>query len=301
MICHSRIAGRYKMVVRRTDNSIRLETAWFDNLVTNLGMNQIATTGPELCTQCYIGRSANVPAITDSQLGSIISTANSVSVPTYTFFDGDEPFWRAYKIFTFNAGNATGDVREVGVGPTPVTLFSRALVQGVEEVPITITVLSDEKLEVYYERRNYINRLDSINGFQITRGPSVFDPYAATIRASDIDVVPNIFRGHKDNDGVSFAVYEQKFLGTLYQPISGVAATGALTQVSTYIANSYYLDYDFQFDQTQGIYVSGIGTAMFHCNQGRWQALFNPYVFKPANYRMRFKVRTSWSRYVPAL
>jgi hypothetical protein len=123
--------------------------------------------------------------------------------------------------------------------------------------------------------------------------------YIATIRPSNIDVVPNIFRGYKDNDAIQFQVASQPNMGTIYEPISVGLVNGALTTVSTYVPNSHYLDYDFQYDQTQVNFVGGIRTGMFYSNQGRWQFKFTPPIVKLSNYRMRFKVRTSWARYVP--
>ncbi len=289
------------MVVRRPDDSIRLETPWFDNLITNNGMERVADT-IALTPNCYIGRSANTPAITDTQLGSIIATANSVAAPVYTFFDGEEPYWRAYKIFTFNAGNATGDIREVGCGISPTNLFSRALVQGVEEIPITITVLADEKLEVYYERRNYIDITDTISSF-LMQMDSVAVLHSARIRASDIDTVPDIFSGFGPTrfNGISFAVYQQKFLGTVYEPISSIGAGANTATAAAYTANSRFIDYTFQFEPNAAVFSGGVGSAMFTTTQSRFQMLFTPFILKTATYRLRFSLRHVWSRYVPAL
>lgn len=304
MICDVQIQGRYKLVVKRPDNSVRLQTPWFDNLITQNGMNQIGNGvggSAALATQCYIGQSANIPTINDTQLGSIVGTANSVSAPVYTFFDGVEAYWRAYKIFTFNAGNATGDIREVAVGFAPNNLFSRSLIWGVEEIPATITVLADEKLEVYYERRNYVSKFDAAAAFSIASGLTSA-PYAATIRASDIDTVPDIFSGFGPTglSGISFNTYEQKALGTVYEPISGASAAASSASVTAYVSNQHYRDYTFQFDTGVSNFSGGIGTGMFRSSQSRYQFLFTPYVQKTSEYRMRFTVRHTWSRYVPA-
>ncbi len=296
MICNTPIQGRYKLKVYRPDGSVRLETPWFDNLITNNGMNQIATL-TTLAVQCYIGRSGTTPTINDTQLGSIIATSNSVSVTTFTFYDSEEPYWRAYKVFTFNAGNATGDVREVACGVSSTNLFSRSLIQGVQEIPATITVLADEKLEVYYERRNYVSRLDRIVPFLLS-GVS----YEATIRASNIGLIPNIFSGFGAGlSGVSFSISGQKFLDTIYVPISGAASGANLFTVAPYITNSHYFDYVAQFDGAAANYSGGIGTGTFQTTQSRFKFLFTPYIPKAVGYRLRFNIRHSWSRYVPAL
>lgn len=302
VICHTQVSGQYKIVVRGPDNDIRQETPWFDNLITNNGMNQIAVgngSTPDLCTQCYIGRSGTTPAITDTQLGSLVNPASSVSVATYNLADGLEPYWRAYKIFTFDAGVATGDIREVGCGYSPTDLFSRSLIQGVMEVPTTITVLADEKLEVYYERHNYINIIDQAGSF-VMAGTTV-TPYTTTTRPSNIDVPPDLFKGHKNNDGIALQLFQQKFLGTIYDPISGVAAVSESLSAATYVTNSHYLDYTFQFAAGVANFSGGIGTAMFFNNQSRFQILFNPYIIKTDKERLRINIRLSWSRYVPAL
>lgn len=300
--CHASIQGRYKLKVYSSDGSLRLETPWFDNLITNNGMNLLAST-VDLTPNCYIGNSNTKPNISNTQLGNILHTSDSVAAPIYTFFDGDEAYWRAYKVYTFNAGNATGTIREVGVGLAPTNLFSRSLIYGVAEVPAAITVLDDEKLEVYYERRNYINKTDTFAAFNIANGPTIVTPYSATIRAANIGTVPDIFSGFGPTrlNGVTLSISGQKFLGTVYEPISGSSVVSTVVSAAAYVADSHYIDYIFQFGPTGGNYSGGVGTGTFQSTQSRFKFLFNPYIPKTAEYRLRLNVRHSWSRYVPAL
>jgi hypothetical protein len=301
VICNTYVQGKYKFKVYHADGTLKLETPWFDNLITNNGMNLLAST-ISLTPNCYIGSGTTTPSVTDTQLANILHTANSVSSPIYTFFDGDEPYWRAYKIFTFNAGNATGSIREVGVGISPTNLFSRTLVQGVEEIPITIVVLADEKLEVYYERRNYLDKSDQYSPFHMASGltNSIYD---AQIRASNIGSVPDILSGFgptRLND-VSFTLSGQKFLGTVYEPISGASVAASISSAAAYIADSHYIDYSFQFNPTVANFTDGVGTGTFQTTQSRFKFLLSPYVPKNSSYRLRFNIRHTWSRYIPAL
>lgn len=160
-----KVSGKYKAVVRGPDMEIRRETGWFDNIVTNAGVQMLlggasSTPGPaSFSVSCCVGSGNSPPTAGDTQLASFVagsrngdvisssSTRNSTVAPYYSRI---EITWR------FGMGAAAGNISEVGVANpgantiASTTLFSRALIRDAGGNPTTITVLSDEYLDITY-------------------------------------------------------------------------------------------------------------------------------------------------------
>lgn len=162
------LKGRYKMQVSK-NGIITRETGWFDNLITDLGLNTVATD--DFMRYCLVGSSNTAPQNSDTALGTLIAAvdngAYSVSLDTTNRYG----IYR--KTFTFSNGSAAGNISEVGVGHgnTGTVLFSRALVLDAQGNPTTITVQSDEDLVVVYElwvKQPTGDFTDTVNGKNIT-------------------------------------------------------------------------------------------------------------------------------------
>ncbi len=129
----------------------------------------------------------------------------------------------------------------------------------------------------------------------------IITAHSATIRVSDIDLIPDLFSGFGPTrlNGVSFTAYQQGNLATVYEPLSGISAGASLASAAAYIPNSHYIDYTFQFDISAALFANNVRSAMFTTTQSRYQMLFSPTIIKTSRDRMRFSVRHSWSRFVP--
>lgn len=154
--------GRYKMDAMRPDGRIRPLTGWFDNLITDFGLNRLGTSANNY-PDCCVGSGNTAPANSDTTLASfvaggaaIISTSGSVQ-PTSPYFGSRT------NIYQFAQGAAAGNLAEVGVGPngSGTQLWSRALILDSGGSPTTITVLSDEFLNVTYELQFYPSVVDA--------------------------------------------------------------------------------------------------------------------------------------------
>ncbi len=143
------VKGRYRIFKKR-DGHITHDTGWFDNLITNQGMDYL-TTGVLYLNACQVGTSSTAPQFTDVALGSRIAGITGFTLETT--IDSTNRYAIHKKTYTFFAGTATGNISEVGVGTagTGNVLFSRALILDSFGVPTTITVLADEDLVVIYE------------------------------------------------------------------------------------------------------------------------------------------------------
>ena len=167
-----RLAGRYKVII--TSSRGTRDYGWFDNLITDTGLDQISNvplgTGnvPYLFTQAYVGTGDTPPAFSDSSLADYLASSDVVeSTGINSYVAGSPPYWRYVRTYTFAPGTVTGVLSEVGVGYTKDTLFSRALIVDVLGRISPITVLADEGIQLVYELRSYINSGDVLQTISI--------------------------------------------------------------------------------------------------------------------------------------
>lgn len=239
------LKGRYKAVVRGPDMEVRRESAWSDNVVTNLGVQMllggatVATNNAAVYLQCSCGSGNSTPAITNTQIQSFIagtnnsianSTArNSTVLPYYVMHTWA---WR------FGMGVAQGNVAELCVvnsSGTPTAsspAFSRALVRDAGGNPTVITVGPDEYLDVTYELYLYPSSSDQTGTFsQIIDGNTVAFSY--TSRACNIQQSgsPGSSIGWASNASYGVAtIFGQTSTGSNF---SGVYVGGDLGGVGT--------------------------------------------------------------------
>lgn len=144
--------GRYKMDAARPDGRIRPLTGWFDNLITDYGLNYIGTSANQL-NYCCVGSGNTAPANGNTALVSLVAGGATVLTTTGTVQPSSPYYGARTNVYQFAQGAAAGNLAEVGVGPNTggTNLWSRALILDSGGSPTTITVLSDEFLNVTYE------------------------------------------------------------------------------------------------------------------------------------------------------
>lgn len=289
------LKGRYRIYKRRGDE-ITHDTGWFDNLITNQGMDYLST-GAQYLTACQVGSSSTTPQFTDVALGSRIGGVYGEFTVTSTI-DTDNRYAVHRKTYIFPSGTATGNISEVGVGTSPTgnVLFSRALILDSFGVPTTITVLSDEDLVVIYELfvkqptgdytatvsgQSVTVRVCLINSVSTTAGWGMNsangDPFAAPASGGIHFVYPGAIgaiTGAPSGTGVTAG--GGNISSDAYVP-------GSHTRVSTLgwlpaQANGTWLSCAWRFGPTY------------------WQASFDPGLTKTNVESMRIKVRLTWSR-----
>lgn len=161
------VKGRYKLIRRKAvmddfgelvAGDIVEETPWCKNILTLYYFNQAMTNANMQALSCVVGTGNATPLETNTALQSFLAgtitvqttsrTSNATVSPRYVKFS------RTYR---FGAGVAAGNVAEVGVcliGTVPINttpIVSRALVVDGGGTPTTVTVLSDEFLDVIWE------------------------------------------------------------------------------------------------------------------------------------------------------
>ncbi len=151
------VGARFKLVARKASTEeITRETEWFKNIVLDTGLNQMSVG--TWIDRVRVGSGNSTPVASQTQLDNTIASTTTIqnqgSVIKQTT---TSPYYVAAKrTYRFAEGVAAGNISEVGCGwGVGLALWNRALVKDLNGDPTTITVLSDEFLDVIVEVRYY--------------------------------------------------------------------------------------------------------------------------------------------------
>lgn len=294
------LAGLYKLAAHKLDEngkvvSSRELTGWFDNLILDAGLNQIASDG--VLSRAMVGGSSSAPLA--GQSGLITPVANTTNViDSSVGTDLANGYCYLRRTFRFAQGTAAGNLNEVGVGWGANLCFSRALTVDSLGVPTTITPAADEVLDLTYELRFYWPTGDS-TGTLTLDGNS----YAFTARACNVgswqNQLLNLFAGqgmaNPMTSGVAF------FTGGNLAGIGAITAmpngTQYLSLTATYAAysnNSYQRDSQVVYgvSETQNP-ISGM---VFYSATSIFKCAFNPSIPKTNTHTFTLGFHFSWAR-----
>lgn len=318
-----KVSGKYKAVVRGPDMAVRRETGWFDNIVTNAGIQMLlggasSTSGTESFNiSCCVGSGNATPTAGDTQLASFVagsqngavissgSTRNSTTAPYYSRI---EITWR------FGMGAAAGNISEVGVanlGANPnasTILFSRALIRDASGNPTTITILSDEYLDITYHLYIYAPAETTGSFNQTIDGSQVAFSY--TMRACNMSTggTPNNSQGWAGANagGTALPTVMAKALGgsnyTSVYPspstlgaVSGVpSGTAAIIPTASSAAGNYALKYrDLTYTAALGDANITFDAYKMQFNIGCMQMKISPPIAKVGTKTYNFTIRVT--------
>ena len=153
-------AGWFKIEATRPDGTRRVLADWFPNLILNGGLDRMGANNDYL-SWCQVGSGSTAPVAAQTALVNRIAGTNTVQA-NVSGAQASAPYygWQR-RTYRFAQGVAAGNLSEVGVGwGSTGSLFSRALILDGGGNPTTITVLSDEVLDVTYELRRYPGTVD---------------------------------------------------------------------------------------------------------------------------------------------
>lgn len=296
--------GLYRLEVRRPDGRVRLDTGWFPNLITDYGLERIATTAfGGRCSQCVVGTGNTPPSPTDTTMVAERASSTTTQVSTRgRVITGSAPITAIYskinRVFRFAAGVASGNLSEVGMRAPSESLYSRALILDEFGAPTTITILSDEVLDVSYEHRLYYDLND----------------YTDTVTISGVNY--SVLRRIKSYGGDVSNSWnpESQAMTTIAQidahsgaigPITsgpGGSANGGTTNATAdaYVPNSKTRRWHQTFDLNNANYAGGIRCFSFWHTPGWTQMEFTPAIPKDATRVLTMDFDSSpWSRYTP--
>lgn len=294
------VKGRYKMEAVREDGTRRLLAGWFDNLVTNNGLDLLATNA-NWAVNCLVGSGNTAPTNSDTTLVSFVAATNATPVGDTSSVQSSPPYFgTSTRTYRFAIGVATGNLSEVGIGPnnTNSSLFSRALILDGGGSPTTITVLSSEALDVTYQLQQYVPTVDVTGTVTINAVSYAYTARAAQATGSTWAIA---FTGDTAGINAGITVYNGTIGAVTALPSGSSASSGAVV-VGSYTSGTKHIDSTVSFSLTQGNVSSGISAVAFNCGVGRlsmgaYQVGFTPSLPKDSSHTMTLVFRQSWDRH----
>jgi len=276
-----RIAGHFLLIASKLDGTQRV-VAEFENLITDVGLNRMGIGA--FRNLCVVGTGSAVPAELDTQLQTTVArtATGAPSVPGGTTQVAASPYWAQTNTgFRFSAGAAAGNLTEVGIGwstgplLSDYQLWSRALIKDELGDPISVTILGDEVLDVYYSMRIYPPLVDAT--YQVTIGGELYDCIS---RAASINSTSNWYV-YSDRiqfislpGGSGYGVFNGAIGAMTGQP-SGVASyTYVSPSNAAYSNNSLVQDGTLNWNLDQGNVTGGIRSIYYQTHVGAYQTQF---------------------------
>lgn len=321
-VLHSKLGGRFKLETFGPNRELRRSTGWFRNLITDYGMERYVSQSSNTTVRywCHVGTGSAAPAFTDTALDQWTAvTGTSVRNESTASIASGNPRWIGYQnTYQFAPGFAGGNVNisEIGLGSndTNINLRHRALVLDQFEQPTTISVLSDEYLEVTFELRFY-SYMDDVVG-QITLDGSVYD---YIIRPSNHDAFdgsgPGGFSGWINNisatSGPALRIFPTStticrvYDGTIGS-IDASTPSGSTLSCTTTSGTSQSCTYDggLSFTNTTNLFIpvnqgnlaGGIRSLATRSGAYSSQIQFTPAIPKTADYILSFSWKQAYAR-----
>lgn len=296
----SRVGGFFKLEAVRPDGRRRVLADWFPNLITDVGLNRMASGG--YLNACHVGTASTAPTVLDTALLGYVGGTTTIQSSSYGA-QTSAPYYGWKRItYRFAVGAATGNLAEVGIATAAANggstvLFSRALILDGGGSPTTISILADEVLDVTYELRNYPPLVDVNQTITITGSGS----HDMVTRAAH---VTNSYWGYGLGSGVSFntsGVDGYVYNGALGAITSGPSGSGSnVTQynIGSYVNLSLERIGGYGYGLNQGNLTGGITAARYQTTLGWYQTSFSPAIAKDATKTLSLSFKTTWARNV---
>lgn len=287
------VEGYFKLeAVNAETGERRVLADWFPNLITDIGLNAMATY--EFLAAFYVGTGSTPPANSDAQMGNGIAyTYENTASTGGAVQTGTVYFWRRITK-RFAQGAAAGNLTEVGTGwgytiSGNGTLFSRTLIKDGNGNPVSIVVLPSEYLDVTYEFRVYPPAADTTFSVTISGVTHTCVIKPAFITEWGIGPIRYV------NSGRHY-VYTGP-VGAISGAPSGTSVSYDVPTDVAYSNNSLVRNGTANFSLTTGNLSGGIRSIVFECNGGgKWQCQFDPPIAKTSSKLLTLNLRVSWAR-----
>lgn len=287
------VAGRYLIEAVCADGARRTVADWFDNLITDAGLNLLGTSGA--FDRCHVGSGTTTPAPTDTAMVTPVATALTIETELHgvqssvPYFGWHRTTWR------FNPGEADGALSELGVG-TATGLFSRALIKDGAGSPVAITILPEEYLDITYECRLYPPLDDVLLTIDI--GGTSHD---VILRACDVTGTPWQPSTLAANGAVGLlsATCFNGTIGDIDENPIGLSGVPSSIIQRAYVSASHSTTFELHFGLDNGNVAGGILSLRFgQQSLGTFQAEFDPVIPKDNTKTLMLPVTIAWARKV---
>ena len=148
--------GEVKVIVKRADGTVRLDTGFFPNVITNLGLDAIGSN-THLFRFCAVGGGNSTPLNTNIKLDNFLGVGSQISSESKYDYDPvrDTEFYKCSRTVGYRfTGLDNKNISEVGLVssniPEQHSALTRTLIKNSNGDPTVITILSGEILELQY-------------------------------------------------------------------------------------------------------------------------------------------------------
>ena len=148
--------GEVKVIVKRADGTVRLDTGFFPNVITNLGLDAIGND-QNLFRFCAVGGGNSTPLNTNTKLDNFLKIGSQISSESKYDYDPvrDTKFYKCSRTVGYRfTGLDNKNISEVGLVDNDDlgqhSAYTRTLIKNSSGNPTVITVLSGEILELQY-------------------------------------------------------------------------------------------------------------------------------------------------------
>ena len=310
------MAGEFRCVVKREDDSIKIDTGYQKNLILNQGLDFFGGgNGDNMMDFCIIGSGNSQPVYTQNKLDAITTYATGVDFSDKYDYDAsrDGNLYKTNKVrkYTFNGLNDV-NISEVGLASefsstTDYYLCTRALIKDAQGVPTTMTVLSDEVLEIYYKLWQVFDTTDKVGTINLLDGVGGSVAYNYKLRLCVVGSSRYSVGGLLKGDRTDLYALSSIFTGDLDDikgiPSGLISGSYSLT-LSTYNMGSYRRTVWYTFTHDSG--VGNIRTYVLGTTMGAYQIRFGSVaddspITKTNTQTLTIPVEVSWGRYEGAL
>src|SRR5690606_21768174 len=312
-----RLGGRFRAVVSKDAecNQVIEDTGFFDNLITNTGMNRVgevttntnntATAFGNLCGRFVVGSGSAAPQFTDTALQNPVAFASANPVLDNESSNYERGWYEITVRHQFGQGQAAGNLSEIGIQHTSASgpLWSRALILDGQGSPTTITVLPDDFLTCYYTLRIMIPKEDAVFNIDVDYDEDGIGRTFVTGRPLNAD--SSLFF---DGWGLQTASLSAVGGGGLQFYTGGLAVPTATNPLGSAIGSQttdfsvvpYVTDsFERYIPRTNSLNEHNsqeLRTARLAALMGYWQIEFNPPLQKDNTQTMQVTFGYSWAR-----
>jgi hypothetical protein len=299
-----RMSGHFRLITHspRYGSRVRAE---FDNLILDQGLDRVAQGA--WIDYCQVGTGNTAPANGQTGLVSRIAGSNTPGVAdALSYVPGGTPYHQLVRNRRFATGVAAGTLAEVGMGwaTSGAALFSRALILDSGGSPTTITVLSDETLDVEYTLRIYPPTADVTGTKTISGSDYDYVLRAAGVGTSawDVSAIASGPIGSSVNTATARVYPGASVLGAITSFPSGASTTATSLSAAAYTPGSYVRtkQFDFGLDVTPsggvGAMSADLGSGASFSSGCSLQISFDPVLPKTGGNVLTLVMSVAWAR-----
>lgn len=263
------------------------------NTIVTSGLDQIGG-GNNLIYYCCVGTDSTGTTMNMTSLGNQIAQTTTVQTNA-SGTQSSAPYFSWYRrTFRFAQGAAAGNLTEVGIKTGSGTLFSRALIVDSAGQPTTLTILSDEYLDVTYEFRMYPDTNDVVMTVPLNG-----TDYVCTLRAANVNSTPSYFDdGIASGLGSSSTSYMYSGgIGSVTSNPSGSSHYHGTSLVGAYVNGTFERTYNFWAGLNNANFSEGINSLYLRTSKGNFQVGFSPAIPKTSYMTLSLNLTVKWANY----